>query len=58
MNWNVIVKILLAIVAFVVIAQFIQPLLAPLFPPLGIICLIVLYIGIVWWLLAGPKLIE
>lgn len=49
--WNTIVKILLAIIAFVVINQYLQPLLIPLAPPFGIIILIVLYLIVLAWLL-------
>ena len=54
MNWSIVIKILLAIVAFIVVAQYIAPLLVAIAPPIGTILLIVIYIGILWWLLAGP----
>lgn len=50
MNWNLIWKILLAIVGIIVITVYLQPLLIPLAPPFGVIILIVLYIGVVAWL--------
>ena len=55
MNWNIFAKILLAIVAFVVIAKYIAPLLVPLEPPLGVIGAILLYVGVLAWLLWGPE---
>lgn len=50
MNWDIIVKIFLAILGVIVISQYIAPLLTGLFPPFGLIILIVLYIGVVAWL--------
>lgn len=54
MNWSIVIKILLAIVAFIVVNQYIAPLLITVAPPIGTILLIVIYLGIIWWLLAGP----
>lgn len=47
---DLIYKIILAIIGFVIIHQFITPLLVPLFPPFGLICVILLYIAILAWL--------
>lgn len=49
--WNIIVRILLAIIAFVVINQYLQPLLVGLASPLGTIILIILYLIVLAWLL-------
>lgn len=48
---NIIWKILLAILGIIVISQFLTPLLTALFPPFGVIILIVLYVLVVAWLL-------
>ena len=50
MNLAVVWKVLIAIVALIVVNVYIGPLLVPLLPPLGIICLIAIYLGIVAWL--------
>ncbi len=49
--WNIILRILLAIIAFVVINQYLQPLLVGLAAPFGVIILIVLYLIVLAWLL-------
>lgn len=49
--WNIIVRLLLAILAFVVIAKYIAPLLVTLAPPFGVIILIILYLIVLAWLL-------
>ena len=48
---SLVYKILLAIIAFVIIAKFITPLLLPLFPPFGLIAVIILYLVVLGWLL-------
>lgn len=53
---NVIVKIIVAALAFYAVIAFIAPLLTPIAPPLGIIILILILLGIVWWLLGSPLL--
>jgi hypothetical protein len=54
--WPTIIKIVLAIVAIIVTSVYLAPLLVSLFPPFGVLILILIYIGIVYWLLAGPNL--
>jgi hypothetical protein len=44
-------KVVVAIVVLVIVAQFLTPLLVTLFPPLGTIVVILLYVGIVAYLL-------
>lgn len=44
-------KIIIVIVALVVIATLLQPLLIGLYPPFGLIILILLYLGVIGWLL-------
>ncbi len=53
--WDIIVKILIAIVALVVITTFIAPLLTGLMPPFGVIILIVLYLAVLAWLMSGTN---
>ncbi len=48
---NIYVKILIAILAIVVISKYIAPLLTGFFPPFGVIILILLFIGVVLWLM-------
>ena len=58
MNWNIVIKIILAVVALIVVSKYVAALLIPIMPPLGVICLILIYLGIVAWLLVGPDLIK
>ncbi len=44
-------KILITIIAVIVTQKYIAPLLMPLFPPFGVIALIVLYIVILLFVL-------
>lgn len=53
---NIAVKIIISIVAFIAIAKLIAPLLLPVFPPFGLIVIILLYIAVVAWLLGWTPL--
>ena len=53
---HIAIKILIAIVGVVIISQFIQPLLVDLYPPLGVIALIALYIMVVAYVLGWIKI--
>lgn len=56
MDWNIVWKILICIVAILIIHLYIEPLLIALLPPFGLIILVVVYLGILAWLFgfAGP----
>ena len=49
--WELIVKLILAIIAIVVIHTYLQPLLVGLATPFGVIILIILYLIVLAWLL-------
>lgn len=48
---DIIYKLLIAIVAMVVIGNYLKPLLVGFFPPFGVIILIALFVGVVLWLM-------
>jgi hypothetical protein len=55
---NIFIKIVLALIAFVAVIKFVSPLLVPIYPPLGILLVVLLLVGIIYWLLWGPVLIP
>lgn len=54
LNWPLIWKIIIAIVAIVIVSQFLSTLLIALFPPFGLIILVIVYLAIIGWLLGWP----
>jgi hypothetical protein len=48
---NLVYKIIIAIVAFVVIGTLISPLLIGILPPFGLIVVVLLYVGVLAWLI-------
>lgn len=48
---DIIYRILIGIVAIFVIVKYLQPLLLPLIPPLGLIIVIALFLGVLAYLL-------
>ena len=51
---SIIIKIVVAIIVLIVISKYLAPLLVSLIPPFGLIILILLYVGVVVWLLGKP----
>ena len=55
---NIFIRIILALIAFFAIIKYISPLLTPIVPPIGGLLVVLLLVGVVYWLIYGAPLIP
>ncbi len=50
---NLLIRFVVALIAFVAVIKFVSPILLPIYPPLGALVLVVILVAIIWWFLTG-----
>lgn len=55
---NIFIRIILALIAFFAIIKYISPLLTPIVPPIGGLLVVLLLVGVVYWLIYGAPLVP